>query len=214
MSIQIAIVDDHALIVQGLQRLVEHQADIDIVAIYTSGKMLLAGLEIQLPDVLLLDIQLPDRSGNELVRLIHKQYPELKVIALTSMDTIFHLKDMMQHGCKGYVTKQAGAGILIEAIRTVYAGAEYIEADLEKRWMKSLLKSAKEQAIQTPLSRREKEILKLIAAEYTNQEIAEKLFLSQRTVESHRYSLLQKLNVKNTAGLLRIAIQMGLVEFE
>ncbi len=214
MSIQVAVVDDHALIVQGLQRLMEQQPDIKVVATYASGSALLDGLKQHLPDVLLLDIQLPDKSGNELARMVSKLYPGLKIIALTSMDTIFHLKDMMQHGCKGYVTKQAGEEVLLEAIRKVHAGEEFMEAELEKRWMKSLLKNRKEQAVQTPLSRREKEILKLIASEYTNQEIAEKLFLSQRTIESHRYSLLQKLNAKNTAGLLRIAVQMGLVEFE
>jgi DNA-binding NarL/FixJ family response regulator len=212
MSIRVALVDDHALIVQGLRRLMEDKPDITVTETYNTGKALLEGLKEHLPDILLMDLQLPDRSGNELVRIISKQYPTLKIVALTSMDTLFHLKDMMQHGCMGYVTKMAGEEVLLEAIRQVHAGAEYMEAGLEKRWMKSLLKAGREQAGQTPLSRREKEILKLIAAEYTNQEIAEKLFLSQRTVESHRYSLLQKLNVKNTAGLVRIAVQMGLVE--
>jgi len=212
MSIKVAIVDDHVLIVQGLQNLLGHHPDIIITETYDSGKMLLEGLKQKQPDVLLMDIQLPDQSGNELVRIISKRYPALKIIALTSMDTIFHIKDMMQHGCVGYVTKQAGAEVLLDAIKQVYSGTEFLEESIETRWMKSLLKTQKQQSMQAPLSRREKEILKLIAAEYTNQEIAEKLYLSQRTVESHRYSLLQKLNVKNTAGLVRVALQMGLVE--
>lgn len=214
MSIQVVVVDDHALIVQGLQRLMDSQSDIRVMATYASGAELLEGLKQQLPDVLLLDIQLPDQSGNELARIISKQYPQIKIIALTSMDTIFHIKDMMQHGCMGYVTKLADEEVLLTAIRTVYAGAEYMEAELEKRWMKSMLKTGKELAEQMPLSRREIEILKLVAGGNSNQEIAEKLFLSQRTVESHRYSLLQKLNAKNTASLLRTAVQMGLIEFE
>jgi DNA-binding NarL/FixJ family response regulator len=130
------------------------------------------------------------------------------------MDTIFHIKDMMQHGCLGYVTKQAGQDVLIEAIRKVFKGEEFLEESIKDRWIQSMIKADKENAKTTPLSRREKEILKLIATELTNQEIADKLFLSQRTVESHRYSLLQKLNVKNTAGLVRMAVQMGLIEYE
>lgn len=214
MPINVALVDDHKLVAQAICRLLENDSRITITGVYATGAALLEGLKQELPDVLLLDIQLPDRSGNELARIINKAYPDLKLIALTSMDTIFHIKDMMQHGCNGYITKQADSSVLIPAILQVYEGETFIEEGLEKRWMKSLFKAGKEQSDQTPLSRREKEILKLIAAEYTNQEIAEKLYLSQRTVESHRYSLLQKLNVKNTAGLLRIAIQMGLIEFE
>ncbi|MFA6060846.1 MAG: response regulator transcription factor [Taibaiella sp.] len=214
MSIKLAIVDDHVLIVQGLKHLLQQHNDIIIADIYTSGQTLLEGLPQHQPDVLLMDIQLPDKSGNELVRILNKQYPNIKIIALTSMDTIFHIKDMMQHGCLGYVTKQAGPDVLIEAIRKVYKGEEFLEDGIKERWIQSMIKTDKENAKTTPLSRREKEILKLIASEHTNQEIADKLFLSQRTVESHRYSLLQKLNVKNTAGLVRMAVQMGLIEYE
>jgi DNA-binding NarL/FixJ family response regulator len=214
MSIKLAIVDDHVLIVQGLKHLLQQHTDIIIADIYTSGKALLEGLAQQQPDVLLMDIQLPDKSGNELVRIVNKEYPDIGIIALTSMDTIFHIKDMMQHGCLGYVTKQAGQDVLIEAIRKVYKGEEFLEESIKERWIQSMIKTDKENAKTTPLSRREKEILKLIAAEHTNQEIADKLFLSQRTVESHRYSLLQKLNVKNTAGLVRMAVQMGLIEYD
>lgn len=214
MSIKVAIVDDHALIVQGLKYLLQQHADIIIADTYTSGHALLDGLLQHRPDVLLMDIQLPDKSGNELVRILNKQYPGIRIIALTSMDTIFHIKDMMQHGCLGYVTKQAGPDVLIEAIRKVFKGEEFLEEGIKERWIQSMIKTDKENAKTTPLSRREKEILKLIAAEHTNQEIADKLFLSQRTVESHRYSLLQKLNVKNTAGLVRMAVQMGLIEYD
>jgi DNA-binding NarL/FixJ family response regulator len=214
MSIKLAIVDDHILIVQGLKHLLQQHTDIVIADTYTSGKELLDGLAERQPDVLLMDIQLPDKSGNELVRIVNKEYPDIRIIALTSMDTIFHIKDMMQHGCLGYVTKQAGQDVLIEVIRKVFKGEEFLEESIKDRWIQSMIKADKENAKTTPLSRREKEILKLIATELTNQEIADKLFLSQRTVESHRYSLLQKLNVKNTAGLVRMAVQMGLIEYE
>ncbi len=212
MSICVSIADDHSLVVHGITRLLQQEPDMQVVAGYSSGNALLEGLAEIMPDILLLDIQLPDKTGNEIIRILQKEYPELKVIALTSMDTIFHVKDMIRHGCMGYVTKQAIDDVLLEAIRQVYAGAQFIEEELEKRWMKSVMKSNREQTQQSPLSRREKEILRLIASEYTTQEIAEQLFLSQRTVDSHRYTLLQKLNVKNTAGLVRVAVQMGLLE--
>ncbi len=211
MKIKTAIVDDHVLIIDGLVNLLKQYDDLEVCGTYTNGQSLLGGLAELMPDVLLLDIQLPGISGNELVRLLHKQYPELKIIALSSMDTLFHIKDMMQHGCSGYVTKQAHRGILPEAIRKVYAGEEYLEPELRQRWVDSLLQGKRQLSRQAPLSAREQEILELIVAEYTTQEIADRLFLSLRTIESHRYSLLQKLDVKNTAGLVRVAVQRGLV---
>jgi len=213
MKIQIALVDDHVLILDGLAKMLEQYPDILICGTYTTGESFLADVEQgNFPDILLLDIQLSDMSGNELARKVHKRYPELKMIALTSMDTLFHIKDMMQHGCLGYVTKQAPRAILPEAIRRVYAGEEYLEPGIKERWMESLSQSNRKRSQLNPLSSREQEILELIAREYTTQEIADELFLSLKTVESHRYSLLQKLDVKNTAGLIRKAIQLGLLE--
>lgn len=211
MNIRVALVDDHALIREGLARLLEQYPDMQTCS-YATGAELLHGLEAELPDVLLLDIQLPDISGNELVRRLHKLYPELKMIALSSVDTLFHIKDMMQHGCKGYVTKQAPKEILVEAIRKVYTGEEYLEPGIRERWMESLSQSRRNRARQNPLSMREQEILALIAKEMTTQQIADELFLSVKTIESHRYSLLQKLDVKNTAGLIREAVKRGLIE--
>ncbi len=213
MHIKVAIVDDHVLILNGLKTLLNDNPDIQVTGTYLSGASLMEGLkQNELPDILLMDINLPDKSGSELLRMVLKKYPQLKVIALTNMDTLFHIKDMMQHGCKGYVTKQAREDVLVQAIKQVYQDAEFLEDNIKDRWMQSLLKSSKEQFQITPLSRREKEILKLIAHECTTQEIADKLFLSYRTVESHRYNLLQKLNVKNSVGLVRVAMEMGLLE--
>lgn len=212
MKIKIAIVDDHVLITEGLVNMLRQHEDLEVSATYSDGTGLLAGLAQQLPDVLLLDIQLPGMLGNELARQVHKQYPDVKIIALSSMDSFFQIKDMLQHGCKGYVTKQAPRDILPEAIRQVYAGEEYLESELRQRWISTLTQSKRQLAQQAPLSEREQEVLALIVAEHTTQEIAERLFLSLRTIESHRYSLLQKLGARNTAGLVRVAVQRGLIE--
>lgn len=212
MPINIAIVDDHDLILDGLTLLLQSHADLNIQSKHNNAHSLLKSLEQQQPDILLLDIQLKGMQGNELVRVIHKNYPGIKMIALTSMESLFYVNEMMQYGCLGYLTKLASRDVLPEAIRTVYEGKEYLEPALKQRWEQRRLQSTRQKAKVAPLSNREQEILELIAAELTTQEIADKLFISLRTVESHRYSLLQKLDVKNTAGLIKNAVKLGFIE--
>jgi DNA-binding NarL/FixJ family response regulator len=209
MRIKLAITDDHPLVIKGLQNVFLKHPAIEVVATYNRGQELLDGLAKSQPDVLLLDIQLPGISGNELARTISKKYPDVKMIALTSMETMFHVKDMMQHGCMGYVTKHAEPATLIAAILQVHDGIPYLEPHLQKQMLASMTKATTQPP---PLTRREKEVLQLIAAEHTSQEIADKLFLSLRTVESHRLSILQKLGVKNSIGLVKAAMQMGLID--
>jgi DNA-binding NarL/FixJ family response regulator len=212
MGIKVAITDDHPLVIQGLENLLSGYPQIEVVATYRSGEELLQGLAHTHPDILLLDIQLPDKTGNELARIISKKYPCVKILALTSMETMFHVKDMMQHGCMGYLTKHTEPETLITAIEQVYKGELFLEPHLQKLLLASMTKANVQSAQLTPLTRREKEVLQLIAAEHTSQEIADKLFLSLRTVESHRLSIMQKLGVKNSIGLVKAAMQMGLVE--
>lgn len=207
-----AITDDHPLVIQGLEKVLSRYPQIVVTAAYNCGEDLLQGLANDRPDILLLDIQMPDKTGNELVRIISKKYPCVKVLALTSMETMFHVKDMMQHGCMGYLTKHTEPEILITAIEQVHRGEVFLEPHLQKLLLASMTKATVQNAQLTPLTRREKEVLQLIAAEHTSQEIADKLFLSLRTVESHRLSIMQKLGVKNSIGLVKAAMQMGLVE--
>lgn len=211
MQIKIAITDDHPLVIIGLMQVLSQHTHIAVESTYHSGTALLAGLEQSLPDVLLLDIQLPDMQGNELARIISKKYPSVRILALTSLDNTFHAKDMLQQGCLGYLLKNTDPQILIQAIEKVYHGEQFIEASLKEELLLNLSRTKKQAAGVTPqLTRREKEILQLVVAELTNQEIAEKLFLSERTVKNHRMSLLHKLNVKNSVGLARVALELGL----
>ena len=158
-------------------------------------------------DVLLLDIQMPGKSGIELAAVITKQYRDIKIIALTNIDVVAQIKKILQQGVMGYLLKDANPATIINAIETVYGGEQYIQEQLRQQLLNSLSAGNAKQIV----TRREKEILQLIVDEFTNQEIADKLFLSLRTVENHRNNLLQKLDVKNTAGLVKVAIQEGLV---
>lgn len=208
-TLQLAIADDHPMIVNGIKNMLHYYRHIEIVQTYATGRELLQGLASIQPDVLLLDIQLPDISGNELARLIVRDYPSVRILVITSMDSSFHIKDMMKAGCSGYLLKTAGKEILIEAIEAVYAGETYLETALKEQLLSEVLH--KKNTLTNPLTRREKEILGLIAQEMTSSEIAALLNLSQRTVENHRFSLMQKLNAKNTVSLIRIASASGLI---
>jgi DNA-binding NarL/FixJ family response regulator len=214
MPIDVAIVDNHPLAINGLKAMLGLYPEVvHVSATYHSGAALLEGLQRSQPEVLLLDILLPDKSGKELAPVIARTWPGVRMIALTSLDSPAVVKSMMQRGCLGYLLKDSDEKTLIDAIEQVYKGEEFIEPSLKETLLQHLIKyRAQSTDIIPELTQREKEILKLIVSEHTTQEIADKLFISFRTVENHRYSLLQKLDVKNTAGLVRMAITLGLVD--
>ncbi len=205
--ISLAITDDQVIILNGLQKILADVPNIQITGIYNNGDELLEGLVKNQPDVLLLDIQMPGKTGIELAAIITKTYRNIKIIALTNVDVVAQIKKILQQGVMGYLLKDASPGKIVAAIETVYAGEQFIQEELKQQLLSSLSASNAKQIV----TRREKEILQLIVDEFTNQEIADKLFLSLRTVENHRNNLLQKLDVKNTAGLVKVAIQEGLV---
>lgn len=206
--IRVAVTDDQPIILSGLQKILAGIADISITACYMSGDALLKGLVTEQPDILLLDIQMPGKNGIELAGLIAERYPSVKIIALTNVDLIVQVKKMLKQGCMGYLLKDTSADTLVQAIRTVYGGEQFLYENLRKQLINNLFTPKSAAPV---ITRREKEILQLITEEMTNQEIADKLFLSLRTVENHRNNLLQKLKVKNTAGLVKVAILEGLV---
>jgi DNA-binding NarL/FixJ family response regulator len=205
--ISLAITDDQAIILNGLQKILADVPNVQITGIYNNGDELLEGLIKKQPDVLLLDIQMPGKSGIELAAIITKTYKQIKIIALTNIDVVTQIKKILQQGVVGYLLKDARPPIIVQAIETVHAGDQYIQEELRQLLLNSLSDHNSKQIV----TRREKEILQLIVDEFTNQEIADKLYLSLRTVENHRNNLLQKLDVKNTAGLVKVAIMEGLV---
>ncbi len=213
-KINIAIVDDHPMVLVGLLGILKPYKHIKTIATYTNAAELLTGLTQQQPDVLLLDISLPDQSGKDILPHIVNTYPDIRVLVLTSLDAPALANSIMRKGSKGFLLKGAGATTLVEAIETVYRKEEYLDPALKEILFKNLsnYKNQQTPSQSTKLSPREIEILRLIAKEYTAKEIAEQLFIGVRTAEKHRYHLIQKLDVKNTAGLIKVAMQMGLID--
>jgi len=213
MSIKVAIVDDHPLAVNGLKNMLETNTHIEVSAAYITGAALLAGLEEKQPDVLLLDLLLQDYKGKELAAIVHQKYPGIKILVITSLDAPTHIKSLMRVGCKGYILKNTDVKQLVKAITDVYNGEIYIQQELKEQMLNNMLqfKNSASKVKSPNLTVREKEVLKLIVEEYTNQDIAEKLSLSLRTVENHRFSIMHKLDAKNSVGLVRAAIELGLI---
>ena len=205
--IKVAIIDDQAIILNGLQKILADATHIHVTDVFNNGDQLLEALQLSQPHVLLLDLQMPGKTGIELAGIISKKYPDIKMIALTNVDVLAQMKQMLQKGCLGYLLKDVSPEILVKAIETVHHGEQFLLEELKIQLLNSLSGQDSKQLI----TRREKEILKLIVDENTNQDIATKLFLSLRTVENHRNNLLHKLSVKNTAGLVKVAIQEGLI---
>lgn len=205
--IRLAIADDHAVVINGLQKIIALDTDITIIGTYNNGALLLEALQEQQPDVLMLDIQMPGMTGIELAAIVHKKYPAIKMIALTNVEVLPLVKKMMRNGCMGYLLKDVEPAQLLDTIHKVYEGEQVIAERVKSGLISNLFTSDTAQLI----SRREIEILQLIADELTNPEIAEKLHISPHTVENHRNRMLQKLGVKNTAGLIKKAMEQGLI---
>lgn len=205
--IRVSMADDHQIVLNGLEKMLSGFPEIELAGVYTNGDLLLASLAGSQPDVLLLDIQMPGKNGIELAGIITRKYPSVKIIALTNVDILVQVKKMLKQGSMGYLMKDVDPDTLFKAITVVYGGEQFIDERLKKQLLSNFSASPSDKLI----TRREKEILLLITEEYTNPEIASKLHISPHTVENHRNHLLQKLGVKNTAGLVKAAIEQGLV---
>lgn len=207
----IAIADDHLLVIGGLRAMLEKYEQLSLLFAVTNGEQLLQALEQQRPDILLLDIQMPGQSGIELCKVISSKYPEIRVIALTNFEESHYVKQMMRNGAKGYLLKNTDQDTLIKAIGTVMQNQPYIDAQIQKNMMEEMLSGKKRTLQEVLLTKREEEILAMIAKEHSNQEIADSLFISLRTVQTHRLNITQKLGAKNTASLVKEAFKRGLI---
>ena len=211
-KIKLAIADDHPLVINGLRHILSNCPDMEIIGSYNNGFELLAGIANNEPDVLLLDVQMPGQTGDELAVIINAQYPNVRMLALTNQDNVYYIKNMMRSGVNGYILKTTREEILLEAIRTVYKGDQYLEPVLKEKVLIDAFQAKKDFAATPILSRREKEVLQYIATNMTSQQIADKLFVSKRTIDNHRLNLMVKLDVKNGAALIKKAIQLGFIK--
>lgn len=202
--ITVHIVDDHKILVEGLQKLIDESGFAKTTAVSYSGKECLANLRREQPDVLLLDINLPDASGIDLCKEIKTLYPAVKIVALTSYSEYTIVRRMMENGASGYVIKNAMPEEILMSIETVANGEKFLCEQIDM-----LMKRSSKQHIW--LTPREKELLKHIVDGFTNAEIAEKLFLGVETVNSYRKNLLFKLGARNTAVLVKMAYEEKLI---
>lgn len=209
--IEIAITDDHPIVIEGIRTMLKSSKEIVVAQSFINITDTIKELD-KTTQVLLLDINLPDGSGISACKELLQKFPDLSIIALTNFEDVSFIKQILKNGAMGYLLKNTGKSELIMAIKTVLAGEMYLQTNVREILLKeSLGKATTSNFNQPKLTSREKEILDLIIKEFTTEEIADKIFISVKTVESHRSNLMQKLGVKNSAGLVRVAFEKGLV---
>lgn len=212
--ITLIIADDHKIFLEGISSILKGVKDIKVITTETSAEGVLSFLKKQSVDIVISDISMPGMDGIALAEEIKKNYPDIKILALTMHKEGAIIQSMIKSGISGCVLKDAGKDELLNAIKTVHSGRTYFNEQVQSALIKSMMQAKEEGIPEEPvqLSDREKEILKLIAQELTQEQIAEKLFISVHTVIFHRRKLLDKFNAKNTAGLIMMGMKMGILK--
>lgn len=210
MSTQILLVDDHQIVIDGIRALLSTEKNVEIKGEAHHGEEALQMLEVLKVDIVLMDLDMPIMGGLAATKIIRRQYPEVKIIVLTMHDEKAMVQAMIDAGADGYLLKNSPKEELMKALRAVSEGDSYFPADVKSILLQADFDQARKGKL-ADLTDREMEILKCIAEGHSNKEIGEQLFISHRTVDTHRTNLMQKLDVHNIAGLVRIAITSGLV---
>lgn len=205
--IRVFIVDDHPVVIEGIHSLLQNEKDIEWAGHAMNSSSCLGYFVNNIADVVLMDISMPGTDGVELCKIMNEKYPGVFILGLSTFNQGLYIKKMMENGASGYILKNSSKEELLKAIYTVNDGGIFFSGEAGEA-LKEYQKSSK---TQPELSPREKEILGLIAEGYTNPQIAERIFLSPFTVDSHRKNLLAKLGVKNTASLIRLAVEKKLI---
>lgn len=210
MKIKIVIADDHAMFRDGIKAMIELEPSMEVIGEADNEIAILEVCQSKMPDVVLMDISMGNTDGIVVTQKLKKLMPELKVLAVSMHNESQYIKSMLDHGANGYILKTTGRNEMLSAIQAVNSGATFLSSDVSLNLLKGLNQTQTPELIK--LTPREIEVLKMIANEHSNQEIADTLFISSRTVDTHRRNLLEKLALKNNAGLVRYAIQNGYVE--
>jgi DNA-binding NarL/FixJ family response regulator len=216
-KITVHIADDHQIIIDGLTAILDFESDIEVVGFSLNGRQVLEWFKNNTSDVLLLDINMPDVNGVEVLEGFKKYQTTPNVIVLSSYDNIKLVKDILKIGAKSFVPKKSAGEHIVTAIRQVAMGEQYFTDDVKEKMMNTIMgnpvhnEENSEGMLINSLTKREYQILKLIALEYTTKKICENLFISISTVETHRKNLLKKLKVKNSVGLALFALKNNII---
>jgi len=216
MKIRVLIVDDHTLVRDGIRALLMLAADIEVIGEASNGMEAMEKIKELLPDVVLLDLAMPIMNGLDTTRKIRKEFPKTKVLALTQYDDSEYVIPVIEAGARGFITKSSAFSELASAIQAVYRGDSYLSpsaanALIDEYQIKVASPNGEKDAYQT-LTDREREILKLVVESYTAREIADMLCISTKTVEWHKTSLMNKLNIHNKTDLIKFAIRKAIIE--
>lgn len=212
-EIKILLADDHRLFLEGIRSIIESEPGLKVVAEANDGEEVMVKLKSYYVDIVMLDIQMPKMNGIQAAQMISEKYPDIRVLVLSMHTEKIFIEKMYTAGVAGYVLKNTNKEELINAIRTVHRGGRYFSNDIIPALFDNSSSKTVSKSMFTPeLTKREREILTLIAREYSNPQIAEELFISIQTVNTHRKNLLKKLDAKNTAGLVKYAISINLLQ--
>lgn len=206
-KMKIFLTDDHAILLGGLVKILSVEEDFEVIGSAGSVQETLDQLTQKNVDLLITDYNLPDDDGLSLVRQVKRKYPEIRIIVLSMHDEAHLIKEILKEGVDGYILKKDSHEELVSAVRAVKNGKVYLSSDVNAMLMKGL-NGTEEQKL---LTDREREILKLIAKEYTNRQMAEELFISERTVETHRKNIFRKTGTNNLVGLIKFAYANNLI---
>jgi two-component system nitrate/nitrite response regulator NarL len=213
---KILIVDDHEVVRDGLKNILETLENFVVSGEAANGEEAVKMYASLKPDLVIMDISMPGMNGIEATKVIKDKDPDAKILILTMHDNQEYLNQIIRSGAKGFILKNTDKEELLDAVKTVASGDNFFSKDISKLIIDNYIRSAKEAEKndgfkEVPLTKREIEILKLIASGYSNQEIANILYISYNTVDTHRKNIMHKLSIKNTAGLVRYAIEKGLI---
>jgi two-component system response regulator NreC len=213
MTIRVVLVDDHAVVRSGLRHVLESADGIEVVGEAGDSQHAVFEARAKKPDVVLMDVVMPGKSGIETIPAVLKDAPDAKVLILSMQDDPHYVREAFAAGASGYILKEAADTDLVTAVREVAAGGSYVHPTLGAR-MVSAEAAERKRADADPLSDRERDVLRLLALGHTNQEIAGALYISVRTAETHRSHIMQKLHLQTRAQLVRYALSQGLLDVE
>jgi DNA-binding NarL/FixJ family response regulator len=214
MKIRVLIADDHGIVAEGLRKLLEAQADMEVIALVADGREAVRRAMEDRPDVVLMDIAMPSLNGNEATRIIRERCPQTQVIMLSTYSDSVHVFRALQAGAAGYIAKKSVAKEVVDAIRMVREGRHHLSGQLTEGLIYHVVNKTASEDPLTLLSSRERQVLQLLSEGHSVVGIAEKLSLSPKTVETYRARMMQKLGIGDLASLIRFAIQQGVSPLE